>query len=759
MRARDRRRPRLRLGGRPAAQPADERHDHLRDARRAASPRRRPPASSNPGTFAGVIEKIPYLKELGVTAVELLPVFEFDEREVRGINPIDGSRAAELLGLQTRQLLRAAGELLRRRPTRARRSPSSATWSRRCTRPGIEVILDVVFNHTGEGNHQGPTISFKGLDNNVYYHLRPDRPAVLHGLLRLRQHGQLQPPDRREVDPRLPASSGSSDMHVDGFRFDVGSILARGEDGAPMEYPAGRLAHRAVREARRHQDHRRGVGRRRPLPGRLLPGLALGGVERPLPRRRPPLRAGDHGLVGDVATRIAGSADIYQAGGQLPINSINFITCHDGFTLNDLVSYNDKHNEANGEGNRDGIDDNLSWNCGVEGADRRPGRRARCATGRSRTSPRSCLLSQGVPMFVAGDEVGRTQQRQQQRLLPGQRAQLVRLDARRAERRPAPLLQADDRASASATPSLRRRAFFTGDVNRARPAGHRAGTASSSTQPGWDDPGSRVLAFTLGGDEPLEPDLHVMMNMDDDAARLRRARTATAGAGSRRRHRRGLARRHRRARQASGRSRASAARSRAAASSILVSQDSLTDPEEGTRHRWTRECTSPSPTRSRGTVVALPGGRGHVHAEDDRRPRVRRSRSRDQTFAEVVPQPRRGVHRRDRPDARHARPRALSCSPTGSSIPEGGGTTFEAKHLVFVGPRRARLRLRAPGLVGQADPRDRATSTCSAQFGRRRDRLRALPHADQRSRATSCRHAGRRPTRSRGWSTASRRPT
>ena len=198
------------------------------------------------------------------------------------------------------------------------------------------------------------------------------------------------------------------EMHVDGFRFDEGSILARGEDGAPMPHPPVIWQIELDDDAGRHQGDCRGVGRRRLYQVGHFPGdrwAEWNGQYRDDIRR---FLKSDPASVGAVAARLGGSADIYQAHGQTPCNSINFITCHDGFTLNDLVSYNAKHNEANGEGNRDGIDDNYSWNCGAEG----PTADAAIDALRLRQIKNSLtilMLSRGVPMLLAGDEIRRTQ--------------------------------------------------------------------------------------------------------------------------------------------------------------------------------------------------------------------------------------------------------------------------------------------------------------------------------------------------------------
>ena len=272
---------------------------------------------------------------------------------------------------------------------------------------GIEVILDVVYNHTAEGNHLGPMLSFKGIDNAAYYRLVGRQPPVLHGLHRHRQHAEHAPPARAAADHGQPALLGARDARRRlplRPRGDAGARAARRRSavGVLRSDPAG-----SGRQP--GQADRRAVGRRRRrLPGRQL-SAAVVGVERQVPRLRARLLArhrSDAGRVratGSPAARICTRAPRGE-----PHASINFITAHDGFTLRDLVSYNEKHNEANGEDNRDGESHNRSWNCGAEGPTDDPeviALRAR----QQRNFLATLLLSQGVPMLLGGDEIGRTQ--------------------------------------------------------------------------------------------------------------------------------------------------------------------------------------------------------------------------------------------------------------------------------------------------------------------------------------------------------------
>jgi glycogen operon protein len=462
-----------------------------------------------PGTFSGVVEKIPYLQELGVTAVELLPVFAFDEREVRGINPLDGSELRNFWGYDPYLHFSPQASYCVS-PEEGSQITEFRDMVKALHKAGIEVILDVVFNHTGEGNHLGPTISFKGLENDAYYLLHPTE----------RQYYMDYSGCGNTVNANHPIVEKFildclhywvEEMHVDGFRFDEGSVLHRGGDGAPMEFPpvvwgielSEKLADTKVIAEPWDAGGLYDVGR--------FPGSRWSEWNG---RFRDDLRRfvrGDFGLATTIATRMSGSQDMYAGVGRGPSNSVNFITAHDGFTLHDLVSYNQKHNEANGEGNRDGVDDNLSWNCGVEGPTDDAGtlffRRKQI-----KNFATILFLSQGVPMFVAGDEIGRTQQGnnnaycQDSELswfdwtLTDENADLFRffkgmIGLRRRHT------------------SLRRRSFLTGRANRRGNEDIRW-HGLELDQPDWGS-GSRVLAFTLAGEEPLEPDLHVLMNMDD----------------------------------------------------------------------------------------------------------------------------------------------------------------------------------------------------------------------------------------------------
>jgi glycogen operon protein len=464
----------------------------------------------HPGTFAGLIEKIPYLQELGVTAVELLPIFAFDEREVRGINPIDGSELRNFWGYDPYLHFSPQASYCIN-PDEGSQITEFRDLVKALHKAGIEVILDVVFNHTAEGNHMGPTISFKGLGNDAYYLLHPTQPQYYMDYSGCGNTVNANHPIVQKFILDC-LHYWVEEMHVDGFRFDEGSVLHRGGDGAPMQFPpvvwgielAEGLADTKMIAEAWDAGGLYDVGQ---FPGSRWSDW--NGRFRDDVRR---FVRGDLGLIATIATRMSGSMDMYEGGGRSPANSVNFITAHDGFTLYDLVAYNDKHNEANGEGNRDGVNENLSWNCGVEGPTDDPAVNA-FREQQLKNFASVLFLSQGVPMFVAGDEVGRTQRGNNNAYC--QDNDLSWFDWNLTEEN-AGLFRFFKHMIALRRrhASLRRRSFLTGQVNR-RGVPDIRWHGLELEQAEWGNPVSRILAFTLSGVEPLEPDLHVMMNMDD----------------------------------------------------------------------------------------------------------------------------------------------------------------------------------------------------------------------------------------------------
>jgi len=360
----------------------------------------------NPGTFLGLIEKIPYLKSLGITAVELLPVFDFDDTESTGEH--NGEKLVNYWGYSTVGFFSPHHGYCVSKDKKSQLN-EFRDMVKAFHKAGIEVILDVVFNHTNEGNENGPVISFKGIDNSTYYYLTGQSGSKDFYFDYTGCGNTLNcnhPIGEKFILDCL--RFWVKEMHVDGFRFDEGSVLTRGEDGTPMEHPPVIWAieleelladSKVIAEA----WDAAGLYQIGYFPGERW--AEWNGKYRDAMRR---FVRGDSGMIGEVASRLTGSADLYQWRDHQPTNSINFITAHDGFTLYDLTSYNEKHNWANGEKNNDGANDNYSWNCGIEGEtedaavnELRVRQMKNCAT--------LLMLSMGVPMFVAGDEYGRTQ--------------------------------------------------------------------------------------------------------------------------------------------------------------------------------------------------------------------------------------------------------------------------------------------------------------------------------------------------------------
>ncbi len=354
------------------------------------------------GTFKGLTEKIPYLVELGINTVELLPIHEFDEFENININPLTGERLKNFWGYSTIAFF----------APKANYSASGKTGEqvqefrdmvRQFNDAGIEVILDVVFNHTHEGDHKGPTLSFRGIDNSIYYILDSDKSKYKNFSGCGNTVNCNHPHVRQLIVDSL--RYWFIEMDVDGFRFDLASILGRDQNGEMLSNPPliewieedpilrnAKIIAEAWDAGGAYQ-----VGK---FPGRWAEWNG---------RFRDDVRKfwrGDKNSKGAFATRITGSSDLYST--TTPCRSINFITCHDGFTLNDLVSFNNKNNIENGENNCDGENNNYSFNCGVEGLYAPPDiERLRIKMIKNLIA--TLFLSLGVPMILSGDEFRRTQ--------------------------------------------------------------------------------------------------------------------------------------------------------------------------------------------------------------------------------------------------------------------------------------------------------------------------------------------------------------
>jgi glycogen operon protein len=350
------------------------------------------------GTYAGLIAKIPYLQELGITAVELLPVFQFDAQEApKGLTNYWGYNPVSFFAPHS-------GYSSRRDPLGV--LDEFRDMVKALHQAGIEVILDVVYNHTAESDHNGPTLCLRGLENSVYYILEEDSAQYANFSGTGNTLNANQSIVRRLILDSL--RYWVEEMHVDGFRFDLASILSRDEEGQPLANPpviwdietdpvlAGtKLIAEAWAAAGLYQAGTFVGDRWKEWNGQFRDDV------------RSFLR-GDNATVTKMASRFLASPDLYGHEEREPEQSINFVTCHDGFTLNDLVSYNQKHNEANKEGNRDGHDHNVSWNFGVEGPTDDPGIE-RMRVRQIKNFLTVNLLALGVPMLLMGDEVRRTQ--------------------------------------------------------------------------------------------------------------------------------------------------------------------------------------------------------------------------------------------------------------------------------------------------------------------------------------------------------------
>jgi isoamylase len=359
---------------------------------------------AHPGTYRGVIEMIPYLKDLGITSLELLPVQEFDSLEYSRDNPITGERLTNYWGYNTLAFFAPKGGYAAD-GSLGEQVTEFKEMVRELHRAGIEVILDVVFNHSGEGNELGPTLSFRGIDNTTYYML-DDNPRYYRNF-----SGTGNTINCNNAVVRTFITEALHywvvDMHVDGFRFDLGSILGRDSRGNLLEHAPiiERIADDPILRDTKIIAEAWDAG------GAYQVGAFPGRWAEWNDRYRDDVRRfwrGDRGLVGALATRFAGSSDLYDAGGRKPFHSINFVTSHDGFTLRDLVTYNRKHNEANGEANRDGHNANFSFNHGVEG-DTGDGTIRALRVRQMKNYLATLLLSLGTPMVLSGDEFGRTQ--------------------------------------------------------------------------------------------------------------------------------------------------------------------------------------------------------------------------------------------------------------------------------------------------------------------------------------------------------------
>ena len=357
-----------------------------------------------PGTFLGIIEKIPYLQSLGITAVELMPVTEFDENDNTFINPKTGEVLKNFWGYNPVSFFALKSGYSSNAHDSINEFKSMVLALHQA---GIEVILDMVCNHTGEGGYDGTTSSFRGIDNPIFYLLDPKTREYLN-FSGCGNTMNCNHPIVRELI-RESLRYWVMEMHIDGFRFDLASILGRDQNGHPLSNPPviELIAEDPIlRDTKIIAEAWDASGLYQV--GSFSTDLRWAEWNGKFRDDVRGFMAGHDDTVSRLATRIAGSSDLYQSSFRRPINSINFITSHDGFTLYDLVSYNRKHNENNGENNRDGDNHNISWNSGAEGAVDDP-KIIELRMRRMKTFALILFISQGVPMITAGDEFGRSQ--------------------------------------------------------------------------------------------------------------------------------------------------------------------------------------------------------------------------------------------------------------------------------------------------------------------------------------------------------------
>ena len=366
-------------------------------------------ASSNvqhPGTFAGLIEKIPYLQDLGVTAIELMPVLEFNENELQRLNPTTGEKLKNYWGYNPVAFF-APKQSYSFEGSQWLQTVEFREMVKAFHRAGIEVILDIVLNHTAESDELGPTFCLRGIENSIFYMLQENHRRYYKDFSGVGNALNANHPVVRELVTSV-LRYWVMHMHVDGFRFDLASVLGRDEHGnilrdAPLL--EGIAEDPILRDVKIIAEAWDAGGAYQVGDFSSKRWTEWNGRFRDDVRR---FWIGDAGMIGSFASRICGSSDLYESSGKGPASSLNFVTCHDGFTLNDLVSYNQKHNNENGEFSRDGTDANYSDNCGAEGPSQDPdvdGMRIRMIKNFLLT----LLISRGVPMLLGGDEFRRTQ--------------------------------------------------------------------------------------------------------------------------------------------------------------------------------------------------------------------------------------------------------------------------------------------------------------------------------------------------------------
>ena len=455
---------------------------------------------AHPGTFAGLTEKILYLLDLGITAIELMPVLEFNENESNRRNPVTGEKLKNYWGYDPVAFF-APKQSYRFGAAHVQQIQEFREMVKAFHRSGIEVILDIVLNHTAEGDELGPTISLRGIENSIFYMLQENGRRYYKDFTGVGNTLNANHPVVREF-VRNVLRYWVMHMHVDGFRFDLASVLGRDEHGnilrnAPLlediaEDPILRdvkIIAEAWDAGGAYQVGSFSTTRWTEWNGRFRDDVRRFWV-------------GDAGMIGLFANRICGSSDLYQSSGKGPASSLNFVTAHDGFTLNDLVSYQQKHNDENGEFSRDGTEANYSDNCGVEGPSQDPG-----VEGMRNRLIKNFLLtlfvSRGVPMLLGGDEFRRTQRGNNNAYCQDNEVSWFDWSLLEKYRE----IQRFTRgmiAFRRAHPVLRREKFYTdADIKWFAPNG---------ATPDWADQRLKCFACLIPGQ--TEPDLFLLFNAD-----------------------------------------------------------------------------------------------------------------------------------------------------------------------------------------------------------------------------------------------------
>jgi isoamylase len=460
---------------------------------------------SSPGTYHSLTEKIPYLKDLGVTAVELMPVQEFNECHMPRVNPRTGKRLRNYWGYDPLNFFSPKASYARAREKGAQ-VLEFKEMVRAFHRAGLEVIVDVVFNHTVEGNEMGPTVSLRGIDNSIYYWLAEDKRYYRDFSGTGQTLNATHPVVRDLILDAL--RYWVIEMHVDGFRFDLASVLGRDRNGTVLsDAPLlERIAEDPIlRDAKLIAEAWDAAGAYQVGDFSDRRWAEWNGRYRDDVRK---FWRGDEGMVPCFASRIGGSQDLYRRSGKGPECSINFVACHDGFTLNDLVSYSQKHNEDNGEDNRDGTDANYSKNYGAEGASDDPA----IETLRVRQIKNMLLtlaISRGVPMLLGGDEFRRTQRGNNNAYCQDNEISWVDWSFLKQNRDVFQFARGV-LALRRAHPVLRRAAYYTEEeLQWFDPKGK---------PPDWFDLTQKRLACLIRGQDG--PDLYLMFNADSSPARF-----------------------------------------------------------------------------------------------------------------------------------------------------------------------------------------------------------------------------------------------